>query len=392
MKKILWITYDFSTDLGGKGLIMKSIIKDCADDFQIEILDLEIGKTEPFAIDLSFAGAHAHNVSVHAVACTSTIDAVQKAIKLCRGKQADTIVIGASPSIDLLILAAMHLKHVHRDTPVIRIEYTNPKIFLGKSRFAALYQFLAKTYFKKVDMNIVPTDSGYNLFRNEYGVPENRVQKIFWPTVPENVAELAQQAVGSDIFNHIKAGGAPTIITVMRLSRDDKDFDTLLRAFAIVLDTAKKKGTANERLPHLFILGNGDPAVVTGLIVELNIGDFVHLLGYEANTFSYLSKSDVFAFASTFEGSPRVIVEALAAGCPPVATDCNYGPREVINDGVNGFLVPVKDPVKLAEKVITLLDDQALRNSMASRGPSSVKEHGEAAIGQTYKNLFRTPR
>jgi glycosyltransferase involved in cell wall biosynthesis len=71
----------------------------------------------------------------------------------------------------------------------------------------------------------------------------------------------------------------------------------------------------------------------------------------------YFSRCDVFVLPSYAEGLPNVLVEAMMCKCSPVSTDCPTGPREVLQDGKYGKLVPVKDPLSMASAIIQSIDN-----------------------------------
>ncbi|MCJ7773912.1 MAG: glycosyltransferase, partial [Desulfobacterales bacterium] len=71
------------------------------------------------------------------------------------------------------------------------------------------------------------------------------------------------------------------------------------------------------------------------------LSEFVQLLGYVENPLKYFARANVFVLSSLVEGLPNVLVEAMMCGCTPVATDCPTGPREVLQDGKYGYLVPM---------------------------------------------------
>jgi glycosyltransferase involved in cell wall biosynthesis len=130
---------------------------------------------------------------------------------------------------------------------------------------------------------------------------------------------------------------------------EQKDFPTLIRAFKIVYEKSK-----NARL---IILGEGSEREhLMHLIKELGLVDIVSLPGFLQNPFSYMHRSQVFVLPSIHEGFGNVLVEAMACGCPVVSTDCPSGPREILNNGEYGHLVPVGDAAAMAAAILDVLD------------------------------------
>jgi len=137
-------------------------------------------------------------------------------------------------------------------------------------------------------------------------------------------------------------GEPPVILSVGRLTKQ-KDYPTLIRAFALV---------HRERPARLMILGEGEERPkLEALIQELSLDDDVSLPGFVDNPYAYMARSAVFVLSSAWEGLPTVLIEAMAVGTPVVATDCPSGPAEILEGGKWGKLVPVGDVEALAEAI-----------------------------------------
>ena len=88
---------------------------------------------------------------------------------------------------------------------------------------------------------------------------------------------------------------------------------------------------------------------------DLGIAERVSLPGNVDNPLKYFYRADVFVLSSYAEGLPNVLIEAMACGCTPVATDCPTGPREVLMNDKYGYLVPMRDPRSMAEGIDSAL-------------------------------------
>lgn len=178
-----------------------------------------------------------------------------------------------------------------------------------------------------------------------YGVDPARIEVIYNPTVTDKLLEKAQEPVNHEWFNDSQID---VVLGVGSLSKQ-KAFPTLLRAFASV---------KRERSTRLLILGGGpERSTLEALCGDLGITDRVELPGAVANPYRYMANADVFALSSQFEGCPNVLIEAMACGCPVVATDCPNGPSEILEGGRYGPLVPVGDDRKLAEALEEVLEE-----------------------------------
>src|SRR4029079_12986665 len=118
------------------------------------------------------------------------------------------------------------------------------------------------------------------------------------------------------------------------------------------------------------VLGDGEEReALAALARSLGVSDDVALPGFRPNALAYMAKSAVFALSSAWEGLPTVLIEALAMGARVVSTDCPSGPREILQDGRLGTLVPVGDPAALATAILQALDRPASGAPMDALAP-----------------------
>jgi glycosyltransferase involved in cell wall biosynthesis len=176
--------------------------------------------------------------------------------------------------------------------------------------------------------------------RRAAGLKRERVHTIYNPILTE--AFYKKSAVPADHPWFVHHCDWLTVVTVGRLT-EQKDHDTLLRAIA----------QANRMRPvRLLVLGQGERlAELQALADELGIADIVAFAGFDANPYRYVAAADVFALSSRWEGFGNVLVEAFACGRSVVSTDCPSGPREILDGGRYGELVPVGDSEGLARAI-----------------------------------------
>jgi glycosyltransferase involved in cell wall biosynthesis len=154
----------------------------------------------------------------------------------------------------------------------------------------------------------------------------------------------------------------PVVLASGRFARQ-KDYPTLLRAFEVV---------RRSRSAKLIILGDGpDRAQIEDLILELNLQDSVELAGNVSDTMQFYTRASVFVLSSRWEGFPNVLVEALAAGVPVVATDSRGASREIVEPLLPDNVVPVGDFAQFAERIVATLESgfssEACREYVRSR-------------------------
>lgn len=177
------------------------------------------------------------------------------------------------------------------------------------------------------------------------GLPLARLRVIYNPTVIPELFAKAREPVREP---WLAAGQPPVILGVGRLGQE-KDFATLMRAFAQV---------RQQRPARLIILGEGvERHRLEALVSDLHLKDQVALPGFVANPYAYMARAEVFVLSSVFEGLPNTLIEAMACETSVVSTDCQSGPREILEDGLYGRLTPVGDPQALAEAILATLDN-----------------------------------
>ena len=182
-----------------------------------------------------------------------------------------------------------------------------------------------------------------------------RVRTIHNPVVWPSLADEACMPVEHPWF---RDPGAPVILSAGRLE-PQKDHATLIRAFALV---------AQHRDVRLVVLGEGvERRNLVRLTHDLGVAHRVDFPGFHVNPFAFMAKSRLFVLSSTHEGMANVLIQAMACGTPVVSTDCPSGPREVLEDGKWGPLVPVGHPESLANAMLTAMDHAPDSASLISR-------------------------
>lgn len=205
------------------------------------------------------------------------------------------------------------------------------------------------------------------------GVDANRVE-----TLPNPVVSPALTAKAAEPVFHpwLVAGAPPLVVAVGRLS-PEKNYPLLLRALA------------HLRVSHpearLAILGEGEERVrLEVLRDELGLTDCVLLPGWVDNPHAWMRRSSLVALSSQWEGLSMVLIEALACGCSVVATDCPHGPREVLDNGRYGRLVPLNDPWSFARAMAETID--APSDGQAAR--AHTQRYSFEAATQRYRALL----
>ena len=174
---------------------------------------------------------------------------------------------------------------------------------------------------------------------------------------------------------------APVVVAAGRLA-EAKRYDDLIRAFALVC--------AARPDWSLRLYGSGEKRdSLAALIAELGVGKHVTLMGAATPLEPEFAKASVLAVTSTTESFGMTIVEAMRVGLPVVATDCPLGPREIVQDGVNGLLVPPRDVDAIAAALLSLAEDDERRRAMGRAAHASSAAYDPARIADRHLRLFQ---
>lgn len=170
------------------------------------------------------------------------------------------------------------------------------------------------------------------------------------------------------------------IVTIGRYSYE-KGYDFLLRIWALV----------EKKYPdwQLNVYGMGDPTPYVKLMDELSVDPRrCHLNSSLVDVESEYQRSSILVQPSRTEGFGLVLVEAMACGLPVVAFDCENGPRSLIENGEDGFLIPPYDVESFAERLMQLMDDEKLRTKMGEKGLLKSQQYHISKIASQWEQLF----
>jgi glycosyltransferase involved in cell wall biosynthesis len=178
----------------------------------------------------------------------------------------------------------------------------------------------------------------------EFGISAGKMMTIHNPVLRPDFGKAVREKV-----NHpwLADGGDPVVVTVGRLT-EAKNQRLLLEAFQILL---------RRKPARLMVVGDGElKPVLEARAADLGIAGKVAFTGRVGNPLPYMRCADVFVLSSAWEGFGNVLVEAMATGTPVVSTDCPHGPREILEGGKWGRLVPVGERQALASAMLAVLD------------------------------------
>ncbi len=196
--------------------------------------------------------------------------------------------------------------------------------------------------------------------------------------VAPNPVDLDQVEAGARRTGDVRSE-RPFIVTAGRLERQ-KGQDVLLQGFA-----ASRACDALD----LVILGRGSlEAQLRAQARELGIAARVRFLGFEANPWAWFAQARAFVLPSRWEGFPNALLEAMACGAPVVASACDFGPREAVDAGRSGLLVPPGDALALGAALDTLLADPERARQFGAAARHRAADYSLARSTAAYSDIF----
>jgi glycosyltransferase involved in cell wall biosynthesis len=294
-----------------------------------------------------------------------------RAIKRLCEQLEPALVMSVNWQVNLVVAVADWLLRL--GCPVV----TNEQVALSRHLAGAwqrhVFWVVARRIYRRVAAVVTISEGIASELQGGLALPSGQFRVIHNPIA---IAQIRQRAENTA---DIPATSHPVLVAVGRLD-PQKNYPLLLRAIRRVVQ---------EQPVTLSVIGEGrDRPRLQSLLQSLGLEPFVHLLGFQSNPYAYIKRADLFVLSSDYEGFANVIVEALAVGTPVVATDCPYGPAEILADGQYGRLVPPGDEQALAEAILSLLRDPAARHRLSAAGLARAEAFSVERLVPIYERLF----
>lgn len=239
------------------------------------------------------------------------------------------------------------------------------------------YRAAIKRYFPDAAAIVAVSRGAGEEFAKLAPAIRDRIVVLPSPAVAPGLAE--QSRIAPD---HLWARSeVPYILACGRMVAE-KGFATLIRAFARV------RARHNVRL---IILGEGPQRKpLEALVKQLHLRGAVALPGHVGTPYRFMGAAAAFVLSSRWEGMPGVLIEAMACGAPVVATDCKFGPGELIQHGENGLLARPDSVDSLEEQMERVLADRRFAARLGAAGKASMARYSEAAACAAHEELFHS--
>lgn len=308
-------------------------------------------------------------IELHDLHCPRARHAFWKLHKLCRAERPD-VVLSTMQATTVFFLVRLFLWQ--KPVFLSRLENLYSFDVQNLSRIARRMFRLALEY---CDYVIVPAMGMVEDLLKNTSLSKERIVQIYNPVDIIKVERLAAEPSNLSLQH-------PAIVMCGRLTKQ-KGYPYALKVFVQV----------REKHPdtHLYILGDGEEREsLQELIKQEHLNNSVHICGFVENPYLYFAKADVFLLTSLWEGFGLVLVETMACGLPVASFDSPTGPREVLDGGKFGKLVPLKDTEGLAEAVSELLTEGSQNADLTAASKQRAHDFAVDKIGKEYIDLFNT--
>lgn len=312
-------------------------------------LAIGIANTENVCVDLVLVdrvGSRLHEIPdtihIHSLESKRTITSLPALVRYLRKYRPDALISALDPA-NLVAIIAKYIAQV--ETRIIVTEHNTLSLKAknpSKPRGRIIPWLVSLIY--PLANGIVAVSSGVaDDLAQVTGLQRSKIEVIYNPVINESMVEKSKLAVEHPWLQNPTV---PTVLGVGRLSKP-KNFSMLIKAIANV---------SQETPVRLIILGEGELRNELEQIIEdLHIQEIVDLPGFVDNPYAYMSRTSLFVLSSIWEGLPTVLIESLYCGTPVISTDCPSGPREILECGKYGKLIPVGDVDILTQAILDTL-------------------------------------
>lgn len=274
-------------------------------------------------------------------------------------------VLVSQPLAGVALAVACRLGRFHG--PVVLTIHNDPSSAIEKGLTGRLAVLVMRRAYRRVDALVGVSEGVVEDLRRLFPGLREKIHRVANGLEIAEVRRQAQQQPCGERW--LDAKEEPVFVAVGRLV-PQKDLATTIRALS----------RYRETLPgRLVIVGEGpERGGLEALTRRLGMQDAVRLVGYQANPYRFMARADALVASSRWEGFGLAVLEALALGLPVVATDCRSGPKEILERGRHGILVPVGDVEALARAMAQAVADGAPGDA-ASRMRRAADFSAEAA-------------
>lgn len=379
-KKILFITNNWLSDYGGRRIASTKIINDLSQKgFRITLVNFEAVIKSVSQLKVKKNDNFHSKVNFVSYFVKSNASLIPNLIKISKKtNRFDIVICSSGPYSDVLSILTIKIFKLFKKSKIVLFNHTHPlrpiQFFCSSIKYFIFhfgYYVLSHFVYRFFDKIVVPSFGLKQYFVSRLLVKQEKISVIYYP--------ICNQQPGYEKKTTIKSG-KKTLITAARLDIFQKDFLTLFKAL---------KEANREINCQLMILGEGENREkIIEMAQKLEVYNYINFLGFKKNPIEYIKKADVFVLSSFYEGSPIVLTEAMMAKIPIVSSDCDFGPKEILENGKNGILVPVGDYQAMAKGILSLLNNEKLKEQFVKNGIKRAKYYSEERSFKLWNKLL----
>ena len=359
MKKIALVKWSIDRTDGGLK-VATSLANELSTKYEVHLLSMISTENNFFSLKQS---VRYQNLSSKKISMSKNfLDAVKLLRNYLKEQNID-IVFGIGMSMNSVgVASTLGLK-----TKFVSCDHTN-SIVDNDTKVKKVQRFVGAKFADKI---ITLTQEDRRNYIRKYGIAEDKIAYIYnWK---------------EDVLSNVTYNSESTkLVTVGR-------FDTQ-KGYDYLVQVAKK--VLNEKSDWTWdIYGSGNKGEVNkirDLIIENDLQDKLFIKGLEKNQALIYGDKAIYVMTSRYEGLPLVLLEAQQYNLPIVSFRCPTGPNEIVEDGVNGYLVECYDMDKLSEKLLELMEDEVLRQSFSEHAKDNMDKFDKDKILKQWIELIET--
>ena len=359
MKKIALVKWSIDRTDGGLK-VATSLANELSTMYEVHLLSMISTENNFFSLKQS---VRYQNLSPKKISMSKNfLDAVKLLRNYLKEQNID-IVFGIGMSMNTVgVASTLGLK-----TKFVSCDHTN-SIVDNDTKVKKVQRFVGAKFADKI---ITLTQEDRRNYIRKYGIAEDKIAYIYnWK---------------EDVLSNVTYNSESTkLVTVGRFDIQ-KGYDYLVQVAKKVL--AKRSDWTWD----IYGSGNKDEVnKIRDLIIENDLQDKLFIKGLEKNQALIYGDKAIYVMTSRYEGLPLVLLEAQQYNLPIVSFRCPTGPNEIVEDGVNGYLVECYDTDKLSQKLLELMEDEALKQSFSEHAKDNMDKFDKDKILKQWIELIET--
>ena len=357
--KVVFIIH--ALNIGGMERVMSILLNNFAQRNNVEVSLVLIGRHRRIEFDLDqriqvYKPGFKFNPRQRNLSTLKTLSFIRQTIQSIK----PSVILSFGEMWNNLVLLSLS----GLNFPIYISDRSQPDKNLGR-----LHNFLKKKFYPKANGLIAQTTHAANIAKRKK--LNNNIKVIGNPIRALDLPKVKRENI---------------ILTVGRLI-PTKNVDRLIDVFSNLDDKHWELIVIGGNAKHLDLLSQYKTQVKT-----LGMTEQIKLLGQQKHVEDHFAKSQIFAFMSTSEGFPNALGEAMAAGCACIAYDCVAGPSDMIDDGINGFLIPEGNETLFQQRLSELIQNQDIRERLGTKAQEKIKNFEAHKISQSFLDFMLQQR